>query len=63
MQSEPMSIRTKALLMNLAILTGLIVQCIRGKPISVIAYSGIFILVIANSILMAVAKSQNTPWS
>lgn len=60
MQSEPMTMHTKAVLMNLAILTGLIVQCIRGKPIVTVALSGIFILVIANLVMMLIAKKQST---
>ena len=58
MQSEPMTIRTKALLMNLAILTGLIVQYLRGKPFVIVALSGVFILVIANLIITTIARKQ-----
>ncbi|WP_263383827.1 hypothetical protein [Granulicella arctica] len=60
MQTEPMTMHTKAVLMNLAILTGLIIQYLRGKPLLIVALSGVFILVIANLIMMAVAKKQST---
>ena len=63
MQTEAMTMHTKAILMNLAILTGLVVQCLRGKPIVTVALSGVFILVIANLIMMAVARRQSTPRS
>jgi hypothetical protein len=60
MQSEPMSLRTKALLMNMAIVTGLVAQCFRGKPLTIVALSGVFILVIANLVMMAIARKQST---
>ncbi len=60
MQNEPMTLRTKALLMNLAILTGLLVQCLRGKPLLIVALSGIFIVVIANLIMMLIARQRPT---
>ncbi len=53
-----MTLRTRAILMNAAIVTGLIIQCFRGARPIVVAASGVFILVIANSIMIFAAKRK-----
>jgi hypothetical protein len=59
MQPEkPMSVRSKAILMNAAIMTGLILQHRRGAPLFVVAASGIFIFVIANLLMIFAAKKR-----
>jgi hypothetical protein len=55
---QPMSARSKAILMNAAILTGLGVQYWRGSPLFVVVMSGIFIFVIANLLMVFVVKRQ-----
>jgi hypothetical protein len=51
-----MSVRSKAIVMNAAILTGFGVQYWRGHSLSTVVTSGIFIFVIANLLMFTVTR-------
>jgi len=54
--TNTLNYRSKAVVMNAAIVAGLFVQYWRGYPLFILLVSGIFILVLANLLMMFAAK-------
>jgi hypothetical protein len=57
-RASTMNYRNKAVLMNLAILIGLIIQYLKGTSLNIVALSGIVIFIFANLLMIFVAKKQ-----
>ena len=59
--SAAMPTRTKALLINCSVIVGLIYKYWTGTPLFIIAITGIFLLVLANLLMMFATKKRTNP--
>ena len=53
-----MNPRTKAVLINVCIATGLLIMFYRGSPIASIAIAGVLLFVVANVLMVMKAKKR-----
>jgi hypothetical protein len=54
-----MDVRTKTILMNVAVLTALAYQYWKGTPLLIIVLTGIFMLILVNLLMIFAAKKKD----